>query len=319
MTGPELVAAVSNAGGLGMLQAQNAPPEVFREEIRRIRALTGKPFGVNHLLQFPVDEQVAICLEEQVPLLSFFWGDPAPYIERAHQAGVKVIHQVGSVEAAVRSVTAGTDIIIAQGVEAGGHIEGTTSTLCLLPQVLDAIAPTPVAAAGGIADARGAAAVLTMGAEAAVLGTRFLASEESRAHPEYKQKIVTAKAEDTVRTTLFGWGWPNAPVRAINTPFIDEWKGKEGRGQESRADEPVIGKTVIHGKEMPVLRFMGQPPNAASTGDLELRSLLAGQSAGLIDQVKPAAGIMEELVEGLSVRRINLAVDNQRNSSNLNR
>src|SRR5262249_17946277 len=124
------------------------------QEIHRVRALTTKPFGVNLLLHFPVEDQVAICLEERVPILSMFWGDPTPYVERAHAAGVTVVHQVGSVADARRAAAAGVDVIIAQGVEAGGHVAGEISTLALVPRVVDAIAPQPVAAAGGIADAR---------------------------------------------------------------------------------------------------------------------------------------------------------------------
>src|SRR5262245_15652644 len=169
---PELVAAVSNAGGLGILQAQFCPPLLFREEIRRVRALTARPFGVNLLLHFPVEDQVAICLDERVPVLSFFWGDAAPYIGRAHAAGVKVVHEVGTAADARRSAAAGVDVIIAQGVEASGHVAGEVSTLALVPRVVDAVAPRPVAAAGGIADARGVVAVLALGAQAAVLGTR---------------------------------------------------------------------------------------------------------------------------------------------------
>jgi NAD(P)H-dependent flavin oxidoreductase YrpB (nitropropane dioxygenase family) len=300
ITGPELAAAVSNAGGLGIMQAQFAPPPVFRQQIQKLRDLTDKPFGVNLLLHFPVEEHVQICLEEKIPLLSFFWGDPSAYIKPAHDLGIIVSHQVGSVAAARKSAEAGTDFIIAQGVEAGGHIEGTVSTLNLLPSVLDVVGSTPVAAAGGIADSRGVAAALAMGAQAAVLGTRFLASDESHAHPDYKQKVVEAKAEDTVRTILFGHGWPNGPVRAINTPFIEEWTGNEQRGQESRPDEPVIGSTIIAGQEMPVLRFMGMPPNVDSKGDLELRSLLAGQTVSQINDIKPAAEIVKEIVSDLS-------------------
>jgi nitronate monooxygenase len=298
MAGPELVAAVSNAGGFGILQAQFAPPPVFRDEIRKIRDLTDKPFGVNLLLQFPVADQVAVCLEEKIPALSFFWGDPAPYVERAHDAGIRVIHQVGSVDAAKRSRDAGTDIIIAQGFEAGGHVAGTVSTLVIVPEIIDAVSPTPVAAAGGIADARGVAAVLALGAEAAVLGTRFLASKESRAHPNYKKKITQAVGEDTVHTILFGHGWPNGPHRTLRTPFVEEWLNDVDRAQESRPDEPVVGQTTIAGMEMPVLRFQGMPPNASSTGDIELRGLLAGQDVGLIHEIKPAGDIMRELVEG---------------------
>jgi nitronate monooxygenase len=297
LTGPELVAAVSNAGGLGILQAQFCPPPLFREEIRRVRALTDKPFGVNLLLQFPADDHVAVCLEERVPVLSFFWGDPTPYVERAHAAGVKVFHQVGTVADARRAADAGVDVIIAQGVEAGGHVVGEVSTLALVPRVVDAVAPRPVAAAGGIGDARGVVAVLALGAQAAVLGTRFLASAESRAHPHYKQKLLAANEGDTVRTTLFGHGWPNAPHRTLRTEFVQQWLGQEARGQESRPDEPAVGQTVIAGQPMPVLRFMGFPPNSDASGDIDSIDLLAGQGVGLVREIKPAGQIVRDLVE----------------------
>src|SRR5215813_12978097 len=152
LTGPELVAAVSNAGGLGILQAQFCRPPVFRREIRRVRALTARPFGVNLVLHFPIEDQVAVCLEERVPILSLFWGDPTAYVKRAHAAGTKVFHQVGSVVDAQRAAAAGVDVIVAQGVEAGGHVAGEVSTLALVPRVVDAVAPRPVAATGGIGD-----------------------------------------------------------------------------------------------------------------------------------------------------------------------
>ena len=296
LTGPETVAAVSNAGGLGILQAQLSAPSLFREEIHRVRALTDKPFGVNLLLHFPVEDHVAVCLEERVPVLSLFWGDPTPYVEPAHAAGVKVFHQVGSVPDAVRAAAAGVDVIIAQGVEAGGHVAGEVSTLALVPRVVDAVSPRPVAAAGGIADGRGLVAVLALGAQAAVLGTRFLASTESRAHPHYKQMVLEASEGDTVRTILFGYGWPNAPHRTLRTAFVRQWLGQEGRGQESRPDEPMVGRTVIGGQPMPVLRFMGFPPNSDAEGEIDSMDLLAGQSAGLIHEVKPAGQIVGELV-----------------------
>src|SRR5918911_2607364 len=152
ITSVELASAVSNAGGLGIISFGGFPPPLLRQEIHRLRALTSKPFGVNLLLEFPIEEHVNVCIEEQVPVLSFFWGDPSPYVERAHAAGLKVMDQVGSVEAARRSAGAGVDVIIAQGVEAGGHIAGQVATMVLVPRVVDAVAPTPVAAAGGIAD-----------------------------------------------------------------------------------------------------------------------------------------------------------------------
>jgi NAD(P)H-dependent flavin oxidoreductase YrpB (nitropropane dioxygenase family) len=297
LTGPEFVAAVSNAGGLGILQAQLCPPPLFREEIRRVRALTDRPFGVNLILHFPVEDQVAVCLEERVPILSFFWGDPTPYVKRAQSVGVKVFHQVGTVPEAERAAAAGVDVIVAQGAEAGGHVAGEVSTLALVPRVVDAVTPTPVVAAGGIADARGVVAALALGAQAAVLGTRFLASIESRAHPHYKKRLLEADEGDTVRTILFGHGWPNAPHRTLRTAFVQEWLGREARGQESRPDEPVVGQTIIGGQAMPVLRFMGFPPNCDASGDIDSMDLLAGQSVGLVREIKPAGQIVHELVE----------------------
>ncbi|HEX2172524.1 MAG TPA: nitronate monooxygenase [Dehalococcoidia bacterium] len=298
ITGPELAAAVSNAGGLGVISFGADPPDLLRQQIRRLRDLTDKPFGVNFILHFPVEAQVAVCLEERVPVLSFFWGDPTPYVDRAHAAGAKVVDQVGSVEAAQRSARAGVDAIIAQGVEAGGHIAGTVTTLALVPRVVDAVAPTPVIAAGGIVDARGLVAALALGAEGVVLGTRLLATPEAAAHPIYKQKVLEATEEETVRTTLFGGGWPNAPHRVLRTPFVEQWLSQEARGSEQRPDEPVIGETSFGGQRIPVQRFMGLPATAEATGDIESMALLAGQGVGLVHEIKPAAEIVQELVEG---------------------
>jgi NAD(P)H-dependent flavin oxidoreductase YrpB (nitropropane dioxygenase family) len=169
--------------------------------------------------------------------------------------------------------------------------------MALVPRVVDTVAPIPVVAAGGIADERGLVAALALGAEAVVLGTRFLASQEANAHSLYKQKLVTATEADTVRTTLFGHGWPNAPHRTLRTPFVKAWLGQEARGNASRPDEPVVGETQIAGKTIPVLRFMGFPSNASTTGDIESMDLLAGQSVGLVHEIKPAATIVRDLVE----------------------
>jgi len=298
VSGPELVAAVSHAGGLGLMQAQLHPPLLLRQAIRRVRQLTDKPFGVNFLLQFPCDEGVTVCVEERVPVVSFFWGNPASYIAQVHAVGGKVCHQVGSVAAAQEAARAGVDVIIAQGVEAGGHVAGDVTTMALVPRVVDTVAPTPVVAAGGIADARGLVAALALGAEAVVLGTRFVATPEANAHPLYKHQLVTATEAETVRTTLFGHGWPDAPHRTLRTPFVEAWLGQEARGNASRPDEPVVGQTQIAGQTIPVLRFMGFPPNAVATGDIEAMDLLAGQSVGLVHEIMPAATIVRDLVEG---------------------
>jgi enoyl-[acyl-carrier protein] reductase II len=295
---PELAAAVSNAGGLGLVSWGVLPPPMLRQLISRMRELTDKPFGVNVILHFPVEEHIEVCIEERVPVLSFFWGDPSPHVARAHAAGVKVIHQIGSVEAAKQSAAAGVDLIIAQGVEAGGHIAGEISTMALVPRVVDEVSPTPVAAAGGIADARGLVAALSLGAEAVVLGTRFLATEESAAHAVYKQKVIETAETGTVRTTLFGGMWPHAPHRALRTPFVEQWLPEEARGSEQRPDEPVIGQTTLAGEQVPVTRFMSLPPSTSASGEIESMSMLAGQGVGLVREIKPAAEVVRELVEG---------------------
>ena len=298
LTGPELVAAVANAGGFGILQAQLCPPPLLRDQIKYLRTLTDKPFGVNFVLHFPHRAGVQVCIDEQVGALSFFWGDPSEFVPAAHAAGIAVLHQVGSVEAAVRAQRAGVDVIIAQGVEAGGHVAGEVSTMVLLPRIVDAVASTLVLAAGGIADARGLAAALCLGADGVVMGTRFIATLEANAHPVYKARLVAASEEDTVRTILFGHGWPHAPHRTLRTRFVREWVDRESETQDSRSDEPVIGHTVIGGAEVPIRRFASLPPNIHATGDIESMSLLAGQSVGLVDEIPPAAEIILETVNG---------------------
>ena len=183
VSSPELVAAVSNAGGIGMLAVAGLPPDLIRSQIRQVRALTDKPFGINLLLPVYQPGQAEACLEERVPLLSLYWGDPAPYVQSAHEAGIKVMLQVGSVAEAQAARAAGVDLVVAQRVEAGGHVRGTTATMVLVPRVVDAVRPLPVLATGGIADGRGVAAALVLGAAGAALGTRFLASSECGAHP----------------------------------------------------------------------------------------------------------------------------------------
>lgn len=300
VTGAELAAAVSNAGGLGILSFSRNPPEVLRQEIRRLRGLTQKSFGVNLLLPAGVEAHVDICLEERVPLLSLFWGDPSPFVEPAHKAGVIVIHQVGSVAEAKRAADAGVDVIIAQGVEAGGHVRGETSMLTLVPSVVDAIDPTPVVASGGIADGRGVAAALALGAQAVSIGTRFLATTESTAHPFYKQKILEAREGETVRSTIFGSTWPDAPHRTLRTAFVEQWLTDQQRGNEARPDEPVIGETRIAGERVAIRRFMSYTPSIETTGDIESMALYAGQGVGLIHEIKPAGEIVQALAQGAS-------------------
>ena len=167
--------------------------------------------------------------------------------------------------------------------------------MALVPRIVDAVAPTLVLAAGGIADARGVVAALCLGADAVVMGTRFLATPEANAHPAYKAKLLAATEEQTVRTILFGHGWPDAPHRTLRTRFVEQWLGRENETQGSRADEPIVGQTTIAGQPTPVQRFVGIPPNQHATGDIESMGLLAGQSVGLVAEIQPAGELVRQI------------------------
>ncbi|MGH8598142.1 MAG: NAD(P)H-dependent flavin oxidoreductase [Gammaproteobacteria bacterium] len=222
-------------------------------------------------------------------------------MQRAHDNGMKVLHQVGDVANAVDAKSKGVDAIIAQGVEAGGHVAGELTTMALVPRVVDAVAPLPVIAAGGIADARGLVAALALGAQAAVLGTRFIATPEADAHPEYKRRILAASGDETVRTTLFGGGWPNAPHRVLLTDFVAQWLPEPARGNENRADEPVVAKTRLGDEVFPIRRFMVFPPNRDTVGAVETMAMYAGQSAGLVREQESAGKIVAELMRQANV------------------
>ena len=206
-----LVAAVSNAGGLGMHPFSWTDPGALGEIIARTRALTTKPFGVNLVLDFEQDERLGICLDAGVALISFFWGDPGPFVGRVHAAGAKAMHTVASADEASadeakRAVDAGVDVIVAQGWEAGGHVWGEVGGMALIPAVVDAVGDVPVIAAGGIADGRGLAAALMLGAAGVWMGTRFVASAEATTHPGYQDLVVGARETGTTHSKLFDGG-----------------------------------------------------------------------------------------------------------------
>ena len=294
--GPQLAAAVSNAGGLGMLVLWRADPETMRRQIRETRALTSKPFGVNLNLDFPQEERLDICLEERVPVISFFWRDPAALVSRAKQSGALVLHTVGSVETARRAVDCGVDIVVAQGWEAGGHVRGMVATLPLVPAVVDAVHPAPVIAAGGIADGRGLAAVLALGASGAWIGTRFLASHEAAIHPRYWERLISATEDDTVfLEDLFDVGWPKAPHRVLRNKTVAAW---ETAGRPLSGTRPGEGEVIAVSRSVgSIMRYQSYTPGADAEGDIDALSLWAGQSVGLVSQIKHAGDIVRDIVE----------------------
>jgi nitronate monooxygenase len=293
--GAPLAAAVSDAGGLGSLAVTAFSAEVAREKIREVRARTSKPFSTNLLMSFPYEEVLEVCLEERVPAVSFFWGDPSPYVERFHAAGATVLLQVGSVEEARQAVDSGVDIIVAQGWEAGGHIRGDVATLPLVPSVVDAVAPVPVVAAGGIVDGRGLAAVLALGAAGAWIGTRFLASEEVSIHPDYRERILRGTAAETVHTMLFDFKWSDAPHRVLRSSTFAAWEaaGRPTSGQ--RPGEGDVLATDAYGNT--VVRYQSITARSDHEGDIEAFPLWAGQGVGLVNKVQPAGEIVREIVE----------------------
>lgn len=298
ITGPELVAAVANAGGLGLIRAPSQP-EDLKTVVARTRELTSKPFGVAIVLAFPYEEILRQIYAEKVAFLQVYFGDfPKERVDEAHAAGLKVLHQVGSVPEAVKAAEAGVDAVICQGFEAGGHIISRTGLWTLLPSVVDAIQAykIPVIAAGGIVDGRGYVAALSLGAQGVCMGTRFLATVEANAHPIYKQQILKAGTDGTEFPDIFGRAfWPGGQ-RALRTPFLETWKHKVG-AEENETNQPVIGQSVVFGKTMDIARLSGFAPNATTQGDIESMAMYAGTGSALIKEILPAAQVVNGILE----------------------
>ncbi len=290
---PELAAAVSNAGGLGMLALAWSSTEDMRREIRKTRGLTVRPFGVNLVLDWPQEDRLALCLEEGVPIVSFFWGQAGPLTAVAHRGGAKVLHTVASADAARRAVDDGADILVAQGWEAGGHVHGKVATMALVPAVVDRVPETPVIAAGGIADGRGLAAAMALGAYGAWIGTRFLASPEAAIHSRYRDLLLAARETDTEYGALFDVNWPDAPHRTLRNTTYDEW---QKAGCPLKGERPGEGDIVAKRPAgANVLRYESYTPRVGTEGDIDALSLWAGQGVGLVHRIQPASEIVREI------------------------
>ena len=294
--GPRLAAAVSNAGGLGMLAPWASDIETLRHQVRETKSLTSKPFAVNLNPEFPQEERLEACLEEGVRIISFFWQDPSSLVGRAKAAGATIMHTVASACDAQAAVDCGVDLIVAQGWEAGGHVRGTVASLPLVPAVVDAVAPVPVIAAGGIADGRGLAAVLALGASGAWIGTRFLASEEAHPHPDYLERIFAASENDTVHLEdLFHVNWPDAPHRVLRNPTVAAW---DEAGRPAIGERPGEGEVVARSDALgSIQRYDSNTPGLGMEGDIAAMALYAGQSAGLVSKRQPAGEIVREIAE----------------------
>jgi nitronate monooxygenase len=285
-----LAGEVSRAGGLGTLGASWTDPPVLREQIRSIARITDRPFCVNLVLDFAQDERLEVVVEERVPWVSFSFGLRADLVTRARDGGGRVLVQVASAQAARAAATAGADALIVQGVEAGGHVQSVVGLLPLLAEVRRAVS-LPLLAAGGIGDPVSARGALAAGASAVVMGTRFVASDECDAHPQYKRRLLAAEGRDTVLTELFDVGWP-APHRVLRNSTYERW---QAAGSPPPGQRPGEGDTVAEG----VPRYAINLPLAGTDGDVEAMALYAGQGVGMIDAVEPAAAIVERFAAAL--------------------
>ena len=275
-----LAAAVSEAGGLGLIGGANAPGEVVREEIRKARAITKKPFGVNVMLMSPHADDVArVVVEEDVKVVTTGAGNPEKYMEMWKKAGIKVIPVVASVAMAKRIERMGADAVVAEGMESGGHI-GELTTMTLVPQIVDAVS-IPVMAAGGIADGRGIAAAFMLGAEAVQMGTRFVVAKESTVHDNYKQRLI--KASD-IDSTVTGRSHGH-PIRCLRNQMTREYLKLEKEGKSFEELEYLT---------------LGALRKAVQDGDVKNGTVMAGQIAGMIDKEMTCKEMIEEMMEEAS-------------------
>jgi NAD(P)H-dependent flavin oxidoreductase YrpB (nitropropane dioxygenase family) len=285
-----------------MLGAAAMPPDVLQEAIRSIKAVNPSCFGADFIGRFSGIEHIEVCVAERVPVVVFFWDDvPEEWISRLRAVGSHVWFQVGSVEEAKAALRQGAQGLVVQGSEAGGHNRAVAATFSLLPAVIDAVPSVPVVAAGGIADGRTVAAALALGADAVWVGTRLLASFEAYAHPQYKDRVVSAGVEETARHLIFGPEFPDASTRGLRNRVVREWEGHDNPSPYKvvpDSETSVIGQARIYGQEFPMKRFCGFPPTPEFTGDFDEMSLLAGESVGQTKQLLSAASIIDEMIGG---------------------
>ncbi len=285
----ELVAAVTNAGGYGILGMVRESPDLIAQEIDAVRARTTKPFAVNLIPAATdpalLDAELNACFAKKVPAMCFFWHPVPEAIQRAKAAGCLVLHQVGSLKAALEAEAAGADVLIVQGVEAGGHVHGTAAALILVEQVARA-SNLPIVASGGFATGASLIAARALGAQAIHCGTAFLATEESFAHDDHKARVLAAQAEDTVYTDIFALNWPaNSPVRVIRNSVTDAI----GHTLTGHHPDTLPHEIIAHEDGRPLLRYSTDSPLRITTGDLEAMPNYAGQSAALITTLPTAA------------------------------
>jgi nitronate monooxygenase len=295
IAGPELCAAVSAAGGLGAMGITWTEPEEAARNVREVRSRTDRPFQVNFALHFPPDALPAV-LDAGAPVVTFSWGMPTPEMAgRVRDAGALLGIQVTSPDGARAALNHSPNFLVCQGIEAGGHVQSVTPLLDLLPTVIEAARGTPVVAAGGLTAGSDIARVLQWGAAAAMLGTRFVATRESRAHPEYKQALVAAGGEsETALTVCFDAGWPYSPHRVLRNRTFTGW---EAAGCPPVGQRPGEGEIIGHtATSEPIYRYEGMAPRSGMTGNVTEMCLYSGTGCGAIQDLPSAAELMARLI-----------------------
>lgn len=305
-TTPELAAAVSNAGGLGTLALSWRTMKEVAEVVHTTSNLTRRPFAINLVLEWPQEERLRISLDAGVGIVSTFWGDPTPIVRLAHRVGAVVIHAVGSAEEAREAANGGVDVIVVQGVEAGGHVRGREKLRPLLASVRSAVGAVPVFAAGGIAAATDVDGLLADGADGVWVGTRFLCSDEAGVESAYRAAIIAAGADATVLTTLFNKGWEDAPHRVLVNSTFRAWRAAGEPPIGTRPGETDVVATDPQGRA--VERYSDVIPVAGSHGDLEALALYAGEGVRAIGAVSPAGDIVAELATNIRSRKTSRGV-----------
>ena len=297
VAGPELAAAVAEAGGLGMLGGAMAPAEGLRQMIRATRALTTGCVGVDLIGDFIDDGHVDVLVEERVSLAVFFWTAPSPaQVARLTASGVSFWMQIGSIEEATAAAALGAETLVVQGSEAGGHNRSQGALEGLFAAIRMVLPDMPLVAAGGIVDGAGMAAALSRGADGVWCGTRFLASCEADANEGYKARLVQAGHGCTTITTVFGPEWPGQPLRALVNEAVRASEGRIEAALEAAIGQ-VIGKTVLGGATVPVPRYSALLPTRAFEADLEWSCLTAGECAAVITSIEPARAIINRMID----------------------
>jgi nitronate monooxygenase len=305
---PVLAAAVSTAGGMGGIAGTWTAPEAMREVVREVRAHTHHLFFINFALAFPC-EGLPAALEAGAPVITFSWGLPNERVALVRSFGARFGVQVSTAEGARRAVELGADFLIAQGIEAGGHVQATRPLTQILPAIVDAAGTVPVAAAGGLATGAAIARMMRLGGAGAMLGTRFLASTESSAHPRYQQLLVEATTDATAYTICFDRGWPSAPQRVLRNATLEMW---EAAGCPQYGQRPGENDVLARRETGEViLRYEDSPPLRDMTGQLDEMCLYAGAGVGDIESVQPAGELVAQLW-----RECQIELTNNEHSSN---